>query len=66
MENALHRGAFVSSCFIEFIKVKRVEKKRQRDKMLGLLSSLSLFRYEFNKFNNTETRMLDSIKHMSL
>ena len=30
-----------------------------RDKMPGLPSILSLFRYEFNKFNNTRVRMLD-------
>ena len=27
---------------------------------------LSLFRNEFNKFNNTGARMLDSIYHMTL
>ena len=27
---------------------------------------LSLFRTEFNNFNNTEARMLDSIYHMTL
>ena len=32
---------------------------RKRDK--GLPSILSLFRNEFNKFNNTGTRMLESI-----
>ena len=37
----------------------------KRDKMLGLPSSLSLFRNEFNKFNNTRARMLDSIYHMT-
>ena len=30
-----------------------------------LLSILSLFRNEFNKFNNTRARMLDSIYHMT-
>ena len=35
----------------------------KRDKMRGLLSILSLFRNEFNKFNNTRARMLDSIYH---
>ena len=35
----------------------------KRDKMRGLPSSLSLFRNEFNKFNNTRARMLDSIYH---
>ena len=38
----------------------------KRDKMLGLPSILSLFRNEFNKFNNTGARMLDSIYYMTL
>ena len=38
----------------------------KRDKMRGLSSILSLFRNEFNKFNNTRARMLDSIYHMTL
>ena len=33
------------------------------DKMQGLSSILSLFRNEFNKFNNTRAQMLDSIYH---
>ena len=37
----------------------------KRDKMPGLPSNLSLFRNEFNKFNNTRARMLDSIYHMT-
>ena len=36
------------------------------DKMQGMPSILSLFHDEFNKFNNTGTRMLDSIYHMVL
>ena len=36
----------------------------KRDKMRGLPSILSLFSNEFNKFNNTRARMLDSIYHM--
>ena len=39
---------------------------RKRDKMRGLPSILSLFRNEFNKFNNTRARMLDSIYHMTI
>ena len=35
------------------------------DKMRGLPSILSLFRKEFNKFNNTRARMLDSIYYMT-
>ena len=38
----------------------------KRDKMRGLPSILSLFRSEFNQFNNTRARMLDSIYHMTL
>ena len=33
--------------------------------MRGLPSILSLFRNEFNKFNNTRARMIDSIYHMT-
>ena len=33
--------------------------------MRGLPSILSLFRNEFNKFNNTRAPMLDSIYHMT-
>ena len=38
----------------------------KRDNMRGLPSILSLFRDEFDKFNNTGARMLDSIYHMTL
>ena len=38
----------------------------KKDKMRGLPSILSLFRNEFNKFNYTRARMLDSIYHMTL
>ena len=37
----------------------------KRDKMRGLPSILSLFCNEFNKFNNTRARMLDTIYHMT-
>ena len=38
----------------------------KRDKMRGLPSIFSLFRNEFNKFNNTRARMLNySIYHMT-
>ena len=42
-----------------------LNKLGKRDKMRGLPSNLSLFRNEFNKFNNTRARMLDSIYHMT-
>ena len=41
-------------------------KLRKRDKMRGLPSILSLFCNEFNKFNNTRERMLDSLYNMAL
>ena len=31
----------------------------KRDKLRGLSSNLSLFRNEFNKFNNAKAKMLD-------
>ena len=49
------------SCFIAFIKLVG-----KRDQMRGLWSILSLFRNEFNKFNNTWSGTLDSIYHMTL
>ena len=42
------------------------ELGKKKDNMRGLQSILSLFRKEFNKFNNTRARMLDSIYHMPL
>ena len=39
---------------------------RKRDKIRGLPSIISLFSNEFNKFNNTRARLLDSIYHMTL
>ena len=37
----------------------------ERDKMRGLSSSLSLFHNEFDNFNNTIARLLDSIYQMT-
>ena len=37
-----------------------LNKLRKRDKIRGLLSILSLFHNEFNKFDNTRAQMLDS------
>ena len=42
-----------------------LKELRKRDKMRGLPSILSLFRNEFNKFNNKRARMLDNIYHMT-
>ena len=43
-----------------------LNKLGKRDQMRGLLSILSLFRNEFNKFNNTRAAMLDYVYHMTL
>ena len=43
-----------------------LKELRKRDKMRGFLSILSHFHKEFNKFNNTGARMLDSIYHITL
>ena len=43
-----------------------LNKLRKRDKMRGSPSSLSLFCNKFNKFNNTEAGMLDSIYHKTI
>ena len=57
----LHRGSYVSA----HVLLNLLNKFGKRDKMRGLQSILSLFRNEFNKFNNTRARMLDSIYHMT-
>ena len=38
----------------------------KRDKMRGLPSIIPLFRNEFNNFNNTRARILESLYHMTL
>ena len=43
-----------------------LEELRERDKMQGLPSILSLFCIDFNKFNNTGALMLDSLYHITL
>ena len=58
----IHRGSYMSA----HVLLNLLNKLGKRDKMRGLPSILSLFRNEFNKFNNTRARMLDSIYHMPL
>ena len=58
----IHRGSYMSAQVL----LNLLNKLWKRDKMRGLPSILSLFRNEFNKFNNTRARMLDSIYHMTL
>ena len=57
-----YRGSYMST----HVLLNLLNELRKRDKMRGLPSILSLFRNEFNKFNNTRARMLDSIYHMTL
>ena len=57
-----YKGYYMSA----HISLHLFNNLRKRDKMLGLPSILSLFRNNFNKFNNTGARMLDSIYHMTL
>ena len=47
------------------ILLNLLNELKKSDKMRGLLSILSLFRSEFDKFINTGARMLDSIYHMT-
>ena len=56
----VYRGSYMSA----HVLLNLLNELGKRDKMRGLPSILSLFRNEFNKFNNTRARMLDSIYHM--
>ena len=57
----IYRGSYMSA----HVLLNLLNELGKRDKMRGLRSILSLFRNEFNKFNNTRARMLDSIYHMT-
>ena len=59
--SAIDRGSYMSA----HVLLHLLNELRKRDKMLGKPRILSLFRNEFNKFNNTRARMLDSIYHMT-
>ena len=56
-----YRGSYISA----HVLLDLLNELGKRDKMRGLQSILSLFRNEFNKFNNTRARILDSIYHMT-
>ena len=43
------------------VLINLLKELGKRDKMRGLSNILSLFRNEFNKFNNTGSQILDSI-----
>ena len=48
------------------VLLKLLKELGKIDKMRGLPSILSLFRNDFNKFNYTGARMLDSIYHYDI
>ena len=56
-----NRGSYMSAHVLLIL----LNELGKRDKIRGLPSILSFFRNEFNKFNNTRARMLDSIYHMT-
>ena len=58
----VHRGSYMSV----HVLLNLLNELGKRYKMRGLPSILSLFRNEFNKFNNTRARMLDFIYQMTL
>ena len=60
------RGINRVSYMSAHVLLNLLNKLRKSDKMRGLPSILSLFRNEFNKFNNTGVQMLDSVYHMTL
>ena len=49
-----------------YVLLNLLKELSERDKMQGLMSILSYFHNELNKFNNTRARMLYSIYHMPL
>ena len=57
----INRGSYMSA----HVFLNLLNELGKIDKMRGLSSILSLFRNEFDKFNNTGARMLDSIYHMT-
>ena len=58
----IHRGSYMSAHGLSNL----LNELGKYNKMRGLSSILSLFCNQFNKFNNTGARMLDSIYHMIL
>ena len=62
MEATINRGSYMSA----HVLLHLLNELGKSDKMRGLPSILSLFCNEFNKFNKTGARMLDSIYHMIL
>ena len=59
--HVINRGSYMSA----HVLLNLLNELGKKDKMRGLPSILCLFPNEFNKFNNTRARMLDSIYHMT-
>ena len=62
---ASHRWGYRGSYISAHVLLNLLNELGKRDKMRGLPCILPLFRNEFNKFNNTRARKLDSIYHMA-
>ena len=59
----LYTGSYTSDHVLLYL----LNEVGKRDKIRGLLSILSFFIHnEFNKFNNTGARLLDSIYHRTI
>ena len=62
----IHRGSYIGAHLL----FNLINDLRKRDQMQGLPSILaehfiSFFHNQFNKFNNTRARMVDSIYHIT-
>ena len=70
LQPSLHSITIICKPLMDFNAVlmflNLFNESEKSGKKRGLLSFLSLFRIEFNKFNNTAARMLDSIYHLTL
>ena len=58
----VNRGSYMSARVL----LSLLNELGNSDKMRGLLSILSLFRNEFNEFNNTRVRKFDFINHRTI
>ena len=58
----VNRGSYMSARVL----LSLLNELGNSHKMRGLLSILSLFRNEFNEFNNTRVRKFDSINHRTI
>ena len=61
---SFNKGSYISAQI--HVLLNLLNEFWKTDKMRGLPSILSLFRNEFNKFNITRARMLDSFYHKTL